>query len=112
MAVKQAFVVTTEQGGKWVRWEQRKVRSIHTVVFDDGSVWDCTIGWRPDTKSAEQMADIEQNLRAATTLPPGGWTKDVMHPEVQSPRQPERVPLSAQELHNIWRAISGTARGG
>jgi hypothetical protein len=44
------------EGGNWVAWEDRKFLDgarhapglqAHSIVFDDGSVFDLVNGWRP-----------------------------------------------------------------
>lgn len=43
--------VTIEEGGPWYRWSDRgelpKIRTVHSVRFSDGSIWDAVNGWRP-----------------------------------------------------------------
>lgn len=58
----QAYVVTTEEGGKWQRWRPGRFRSVFTVVFENGFTWDCYAGSRKHTKSAEELRLIESNL--------------------------------------------------
>ena len=38
---------TQEQGGEWLTWGYLKEHyHTHSIMFDDGSVFDITIGWR------------------------------------------------------------------
>lgn len=49
---------TTEEGGTWVQWENRhevsrwyaggRTLAVHSIEFDDGSVFDVVNGWRHD----------------------------------------------------------------
>ena len=38
---------TATEGGDWIEWDAGSKRSLHSVMFEDGSVFDSRSGWRP-----------------------------------------------------------------
>lgn len=44
----QAIAVTFYEGGEWREFPVTRVRdpSVHSILFDDGSMWDAHNGWR------------------------------------------------------------------
>lgn len=40
------IMFTEEEGGLWRRWNNQ-AKDFHTVVFEDGTVFDSHVGWRP-----------------------------------------------------------------
>lgn len=74
--MNRALLVTTEEGGDYIAVPQPYMTkfSVHSVFFEDGSVWDATIaarlpdtgGWRhgADRQRAEEYARIAAGLRS------------------------------------------------
>jgi hypothetical protein len=49
MSLPQPVKYTITEGGDWFRWGSQKPphRLIHSILFDDGSIFDAVTGWRP-----------------------------------------------------------------
>ena len=46
--------VTLREGGNWIPWTpDGNFETVHSIRFDDGSVWDTVNGWRPNTMPEE-----------------------------------------------------------
>jgi hypothetical protein len=50
----KAILVTHREGGEWLAFPSKRYshdRSegilVHSITFDDGSIWDACNGWRP-----------------------------------------------------------------
>ena len=45
MTKPAALEVTTKEGGDWVKFDGQR-GAVHSIKFDDGSIWDTVNGWR------------------------------------------------------------------
>ena len=45
-AKSKTKAVTTTEGSEWQKFEKGKFSAVHSIIFDDGSVWDSQNGWR------------------------------------------------------------------
>lgn len=50
----RTVAITREEGGRWIPfeiWETgRECGLVHSIKFEDGSIWDAINGWRPEAK--------------------------------------------------------------
>jgi hypothetical protein len=48
---------TTIEGGDWHKWspESFSIMRIHSLLFQDGSIWDFVNGWRPRSSWYTQL---------------------------------------------------------
>lgn len=70
---------TAEEGGTWLEWtagpidgrtlrkrDKRAVEfngiQVHAFKMDDGRIWDCVNGWRPEPAAVVEGADVAEKL--------------------------------------------------
>jgi hypothetical protein len=58
----KAQAVTFSEGGNWVSFPCRERNTpqgilVHSIKFDDGSIWDAYNGWRPSTLPEKMELD-------------------------------------------------------
>ena len=61
--MKIAIAVTAEEGGNWIPFLPRGAhgrfdhpclpKTVHAILFEDGSIWDATVGWRKLARDKE-----------------------------------------------------------
>lgn len=60
----QTVAVTAEEGGEWVPFVpwHTGIITVHSIRFDDGSIWDALNGWRPETEVPEVSIDLSKDF--------------------------------------------------
>jgi hypothetical protein len=50
------LAATVEEGGEWIPWDEFRGehRLCHSILFEDGTVFDCVNGWRRKQQSVRE----------------------------------------------------------
>ena len=46
--------ISIKEGDSWIQFNPgigKGYNTVHAIKFDDGSIWDCVNGWRPDVRT-------------------------------------------------------------
>ncbi len=66
----KTLAYTTHEGGHWIECKSAPIGpAFHSILFEDGRVWDTVFGWRPRAKTKEQIASIVSSWEAKSDEP-------------------------------------------
>jgi hypothetical protein len=62
----KTFAVTRKEGGEWEQFvvakrplpPDREGWKVHSILFEDGSMWDASNGWRPTVAPMQDLDDL------------------------------------------------------
>ena len=65
----KTIAVTIEEGGSWISFDAMKFNVVHSILFEDGTVWDAQSGFREgynafERNGAASVGSAEQPLTA------------------------------------------------
>lgn len=63
----EAIAFTTHEGGLWKAFRPGELQPpnvCHSILFEDGYIWDMVNGWRPERETDARMAKLREVLDA------------------------------------------------